>query len=155
MKQLHQTEDGVADEDGVITLRDGREVAWRWWGEPGGTPLLRIQGTPSSRLQRNPNPSIRREVGARYLMADRPGYGGSTRKPGRGIADIADDYIALLDHFGLDRVPAMGTSGGGPPPPPPPARHPHPRSAAGAGARGAPPPARTRRPPGPRHTPRP
>src|SRR5207245_7876838 len=37
-----------------------------------------------------------------------------TRKPGRGIADIADDYIALLDHFGLDRVPAMGTSGGGP-----------------------------------------
>ncbi|TMD70953.1 MAG: alpha/beta hydrolase [Chloroflexi bacterium] len=114
MKQLHQTEDGVAYEDGVITLRDGRELAWRWWGEPGGTPLLRIQGTPSSRLQRNPNPSIQREVGARYLMADRPGYGGSTRKPGRGIADIADDYIELLDAHGLDRVPAMGTSGGGP-----------------------------------------
>jgi pimeloyl-ACP methyl ester carboxylesterase len=114
MKQLRQTEDGVAYEDGVLELRDGREMAWRWWGEPGGTPLLRIQGTPSCRLQRNPNPSIQREVGARYLMADRPGYGGSTRKPGRGIADIADDYAELLDAHGLDRVPAMGTSGGGP-----------------------------------------
>jgi pimeloyl-ACP methyl ester carboxylesterase len=89
-------------------------MAWRWWGEPGGTPLLRIQGTPSSRLQRNPNPNVQREVGARYLMADRAGYGGSTRKPGRGIADIADDYAELLDAHGLDRVPAMGTSGGGP-----------------------------------------
>jgi len=114
MKQLHRTEDGVAYEDGVLTLRDGREMTWRWWGEPGGTPLLRIQGTPSCRLQRNPNPNVQREVGARYLMADRAGYGGSTRKPGRGIADIADDYAELLEAHGLDRVPAMGTSGGGP-----------------------------------------
>jgi pimeloyl-ACP methyl ester carboxylesterase len=50
----------------------------------------------------------------RYLMADRPGFGGSTRKPGRGIADIADDLVALLDHLGIERIPAMGTSGGGP-----------------------------------------
>ncbi len=114
MKAMQQTADGLAYEDGVLTLRDGRELAWRWWGEPDGAPVLRIQGTPSSRLQRNPNPNIQRELGARYLMADRPGYGRSTRKPGRGIADIADDYIELLDAHGLGRVPAMGTSGGGP-----------------------------------------
>lgn len=114
MRAPQQTEEGVAFEDGVFTLPDGREMAWRWWGDAGGEPLLRIQGTPSSRLQRNPDSSVLRESGARYLMADRPGYGGSTRKPGRGIADVADDYVALLDHFDLDRVPAMGTSGGGP-----------------------------------------
>ena len=114
MKALQHTEDGVVYEDGVLGLPDGREMAWRWWGEPGGKPVLRIQGTPSSRLQRNPDERALKETGARYLMADRPGYGGSTRKPGRGIADVADDYAALLDHFGLDRVPAMGTSGGGP-----------------------------------------
>lgn len=108
------TEDGLAYEDGVLTLADGRELAWRWWGDPDGRPLLRIQGTPSSRLQRNPDPNVQRSLGVRYLMADRPGYGGSSRKPGRGVADIADDYAALLDHHGLDRVPAMGTSGGGP-----------------------------------------
>ncbi len=113
-QQLEKTDDGRVYEEGVLKLRDGREMAWRWWGEPGGTPILRIQGTPSSRKQYNPNANVQREVGARYLMADRPGYGDSTRKPGRGIADIADDYAELLDFHGLDRVPATGTSGGGP-----------------------------------------
>ena len=114
MKTLEQTHDGLTYEDGVLLLKDGRELAWRWWGDPGGTPVLRIQGTPSSRLQRNPDPNVQRSLGVRYLMADRPGYGESTRKPGRGVADIADDYAALLDHHGVDRIPAMGTSGGGP-----------------------------------------
>jgi len=111
---IQHTADGVAFEDGVLTLRDGRELAWRWWGDPDGAPLLRIQGTPSSRLQRNPDKSIQDDLGVRYLMADRPGYGHSTRKPGRRIADVADDYAELLEHFDLDQVPAMGTSGGGP-----------------------------------------
>jgi len=57
---------------------------------------------------------VQADLGVRYLMADRPGYGHSTRKPGRGIVDIADDYAALLEHHGLERLPAMGTSGGGP-----------------------------------------
>jgi pimeloyl-ACP methyl ester carboxylesterase len=114
VKGLERTEDGIAYEDGVLKLSDGREMAWRWWGEPGGKPLLRIQGTPSCRTQRNPDETALRDSGARYLMADRPGYGGSTRKRGRGIADVADDYSELMKAHGLDRVPAMGTSGGGP-----------------------------------------
>jgi pimeloyl-ACP methyl ester carboxylesterase len=114
VRALQQTEDGVAFEDGVIELRDGRELAWRWWGDEDGIPVLRIQGTPASRLSRNPDSSVQRDLGVRYLMADRPGYGGSTRKPGRGIGDVVDDLVALLDHFGIDRIPAMGTSGGGP-----------------------------------------
>lgn len=108
------TEDGVTYEDGELKLRDGRALAWRWWGEPGGTPVLRLQGTPGSRLYRHPNSQVIRDLGVRFLMADRPGYGGSTRLPGRGIAAIADDLAALLDHHKLDRVPVMGTSGGGP-----------------------------------------
>lgn len=114
MSVLQRTEDGVAFEDGVLRLSDGREMAWRWWGDPGGKPVLRIQGTPSSRLQRNPDASIQRSLGVHYLMGDRPGYGGSTRKPGRGIGDVADDYAELIRAHGLERVPAMGTSGGGP-----------------------------------------
>ncbi len=68
-KALQKTEDGVVYEDGVLRLPDGREMAWRWWGDPDGTPLLRIQGTPSSRIQRNPDPAVQRSLGARYLMA--------------------------------------------------------------------------------------
>lgn len=108
------TDDGVRYEDGQLALADGRVLAWRWWGEPGWTPILRLQGTPGSRLYRHPNPAIQRDLGVRYLMADRPGYGGSTRKPGRGIAEVTDDLAGLLDHHGLSRVPVMGTSGGGP-----------------------------------------
>jgi pimeloyl-ACP methyl ester carboxylesterase len=108
------TEDGVTYEDGQLQLPDGRILAWRWWGEPGGTPILRLQGTPGSRLSRHPDPAIQRGLGVRYLMADRPGYGGSTRLPGRGVAVIGDDLAALLDHHRLDRVPVMGGSGGGP-----------------------------------------
>jgi pimeloyl-ACP methyl ester carboxylesterase len=114
MTAAQKTEDGLAFEDGRLTLSDGRVLAWRWWGDPGGTPVLRLQGTPASRLNRNPDASVQRDLGVRYLMADRPGYGGSTRKPGRGIADVTDDLVALLDALGLGRVPVMGTSGGGP-----------------------------------------
>ena len=114
MKSLQETEDGLAFEDGLLTLPDGRDLAWRWWGDDGGIPVLRIQGTPSSRLSRNPDSGVQKDLGVRYLMADRPGYGGSTRKPGRGIADVVEDLVALLDHVGIDRIPAMGTSGGGP-----------------------------------------
>jgi pimeloyl-ACP methyl ester carboxylesterase len=108
------TDDGVAYDDGRFQLRDGRTLAWRWWGDPGATPILRLQGTPGSRLYRNPDPEMQRNLGVRHLLADRPGYGGSTRLPGRGVADIADDLAALLDFHKLDRVPVMGTSGGGP-----------------------------------------
>jgi pimeloyl-ACP methyl ester carboxylesterase len=108
------TDDGVRYEDGELQLADGRTLAWRWWGEPGWTPILRLQGTPGSRLYRNPTPAIQRDLRVRYLLADRPGYGGSTRLPGRGVIGLADDLAALLDHHKLDRVPVMGTSGGGP-----------------------------------------
>ena len=108
------TEDGLAFEDGRLELPDGRTLAWRWIGEPGWTPVLRLQGTPGSRLSRHPNPAIQRDLRVRYLLADRPGYGGSTRLPGRGIAEMGDDLVALLDRHQLDRVPVMGGSGGGP-----------------------------------------
>jgi len=76
--------------------------------------VLRLQGTPASRLYRHPDAGIQEALGVSYLMADRPGYGGSTRLPHRGIAQFADDLAALLDAHHLERVPVMGTSGGGP-----------------------------------------
>lgn len=108
------TEDRVSYEDGELDLPDGRTLAWRWWGDPGWTPILRLQGTPGSRLYRHHDSTIQRDLRVRYLMADRPGYGGSSRLPGRGVIGIGDDLAALLDHHKLDRVPVVGTSGGGP-----------------------------------------
>jgi pimeloyl-ACP methyl ester carboxylesterase len=52
--------------------------------------------------------------GLRLVTWSRPGYGGSTRQPGRNVASVADDVGAVLDHLGADRCVVMGHSGGGP-----------------------------------------
>jgi pimeloyl-ACP methyl ester carboxylesterase len=103
--------DSATDVDGRLTLRDGRTLAWHEWGAPDGIPVLRLQGTPGSRFARHP---AWERLGVRVVMADRPGFGASTRMPGRGLASVADDLVELLDHLGLDRVPVCGQSGGGP-----------------------------------------
>ena len=106
--------DGVRYRDGSLELSDRRLLAWRWWGEQGHRTVLRLQGTPGSRLHRHPNPNVWQEAGVRMLTADRPGFGGSSRLPGRGLSAVADDVAALLDALGLDRVPVISFSGGGP-----------------------------------------
>jgi pimeloyl-ACP methyl ester carboxylesterase len=100
--------------EGRLTLRDGRTLAWREYGPPDGTPMLRFQGTPGSRYSRYPHEESYDRLGVRVLVFDRPGYGASTRLPGRGVAVVADDAAELLDHLGLETVHASGGSGGGP-----------------------------------------
>jgi pimeloyl-ACP methyl ester carboxylesterase len=100
--------------DGRITLRDGRTLAWREYGPPGGRPILRFQGTPGSRYSRHPHEDSYDRLDARVIVFDRPGYGASTRLPGRGIAAVADDAAELLDKLGVDVVHVIGGSGGGP-----------------------------------------
>lgn len=55
-----------------------------------------------------------RAHGLRIVELVRPGYGGSTRQPGRSIADVAPLVRALADHLGHDRFVTLGWSGGGP-----------------------------------------
>ena len=99
--------------EGRLTLRDGRTLAWREYGPPDGTPMLRFQGTPGSRYSRYPHEESYDRLRVRVLVFDRPGYGASTRLPGRGVAIVADDAAELLDHRGLDEIHVSGGSGGG------------------------------------------
>jgi len=101
-------------EDGRLILRDSRRLAWRRWGHPTHPTVLRIQGTPGSRLHRHPDPTLWASARVRMLVVDRPGFGQSSRLPGRGIAPVADDLAAVLDSLGLERVPVLSFSGGGP-----------------------------------------
>jgi pimeloyl-ACP methyl ester carboxylesterase len=52
--------------------------------------------------------------GVRLISYDRPGYGGSDRKPGRRVVDVAEDVTAIADELGLDRFAVVGRSGGAP-----------------------------------------
>jgi pimeloyl-ACP methyl ester carboxylesterase len=100
--------------DGRLVLRDGRTLAWREYGPAAGRPILRFQGTPGSRFSRHAHEESYDRLDARLIVFDRPGYGASTRLPGRGFSVVAADAAELLDHLGLDVVHAIGGSGGCP-----------------------------------------
>ena len=100
--------------EGRLTRPDGRTLAWVEAGIPDGRPILRVPGTPGSRLQVRPDQAPWLDRGLRMILTERPGFGASSRHPGRGFLDHADDLAAILDELGLDRVPILGGSGAGP-----------------------------------------
>jgi pimeloyl-ACP methyl ester carboxylesterase len=53
--------------------------------------------------------------GIRLIGYDRPGYGGSTRSPGRRVGNVAREVVAIADDLGIDRFGVWGHSGGGAP----------------------------------------
>jgi len=98
-----------------IPTPDGRILAVAEWGDPNGRPVITFHGTPGSRIGYwTPEPEIWARFGLRRLSFDRPGYGESTRLPGRSVADVVPDVVTIADHFGLRRFAVSGGSGGGP-----------------------------------------
>ncbi len=97
-----------------ISLPDGRTLAVAEWGDPDGTPFISIHGTPGGRIGWWPDLSIYRRYGLRRITYDRPGYGDSTRHPGRSVVDAVADVEHLCEALGIDRFVVSGGSGGGP-----------------------------------------
>ena len=93
---------------------DGRTVAWTEWGDPDAVPVLRVPGVPGSRWNVRTDTSTWRERGLRMLTTERPGFGRSTRLPGRGFAEHADDLAQVLDAAQVDRAFVYGASGAAP-----------------------------------------
>jgi pimeloyl-ACP methyl ester carboxylesterase len=52
--------------------------------------------------------------GVRLISYDRPGYGRSSERTGRSIADCAADVEAIARDLGIERIAVWGWSGGGP-----------------------------------------
>jgi pimeloyl-ACP methyl ester carboxylesterase len=97
-----------------IELRDGRTLHVYDEGDPKGFVVVEHHGTPGSGLSYLPDVELARERGLRVIGYDRAGYGGSTPKPGRVVADIANDIEDVLDALGADTFASLGGSGGGP-----------------------------------------
>jgi pimeloyl-ACP methyl ester carboxylesterase len=97
-----------------VSTADGRVLTVREGGDPNGVPVLFQGGTPSSSLLYEPHLRDAEQKGIRLFSYDRPGYGGSTRKKGRTVADCAADVAAICDGLGVDRFCTWGISGGGP-----------------------------------------
>lgn len=100
--------------DFTLTLADGRVLRYCLHGPAGGLPVIMHGGSPSSRWKRPVQIAGMERSPVRLLVYDRPGYGGSTRHPGRTVADAAADAEALADAHGWSRFAVFGGSGGGP-----------------------------------------
>ena len=94
---------------------DGRTIAYEQIGDPAGTPVFLLHGTPGSRLSgQHPHPERVTDAGLRVITYDRPGYGRSTRQPGRSVVDCVGDVAAIADELDIERFAVTGGSGGGP-----------------------------------------
>ena len=97
-----------------IQAPDGRVLAVLEAGDPGGRPVLSFHGTPGSRLLFAPDVALCERDGIRLISYDRPGFGDSTVKPGRSVADCVEDVRTISAALGIDELAVWGISGGGP-----------------------------------------
>jgi pimeloyl-ACP methyl ester carboxylesterase len=113
-KAMPESDGWVPPRTHELAVRDGRVVCYCCYGPPGGLPVVSLAGTPGTRWERPDVISAFEQAGLRVVLPDRPGYGGSTRRPGRSVADEADDVRELADTLGWERFAVTGFSGGGP-----------------------------------------
>lgn len=98
----------------TIHPREGRSLDLDVTGPADGVPLVFHHGTPGSVRQLRMMQRATTDRGLRLVTFSRPGYGASTRQPGRRVVDTVADVTAILDHLGADRCLVAGWSGGGP-----------------------------------------
>jgi pimeloyl-ACP methyl ester carboxylesterase len=97
-----------------IELPEDRSLEVSVSGPDQATPLVLHHGTPSDRTQYRPFAEAAAVRGLRLVSYSRPGYGGSSRQPGRMVADCVADTLAIVERLGAGRFYTAGWSGGGP-----------------------------------------
>ena len=97
-----------------VPTPDGGLLLAAAFGPHDGRPVVLCHGTPGSRLFSVPDPGVLDRAGVRLLTYDRPGYGGSTPRDGRTVADAAADVSLVADALTVQRFALVGFSGGGP-----------------------------------------
>jgi pimeloyl-ACP methyl ester carboxylesterase len=98
----------------TVTTADGRVLEYLVSGPPDGRTLLFQPGTPNAGALFSAIVAPAAELGLRTVSYSRPGYGQSTAKPGRSVADAVPDVETVLDAVGAERFVTLGWSGGGP-----------------------------------------
>ena len=98
--------------DQIITHLDGSKTGYNDYGGNGYAVII-CHGGPGSRIISKNIVEQATLDGLRLIGIDRPGYGLSTLKPGREIADCSPDALAVVDALGIDQFLACGISTGG------------------------------------------
>jgi pimeloyl-ACP methyl ester carboxylesterase len=98
----------------LVAMADGRDIEFLVTGPEDGLPLVVHEGTPIGLVISTGLADVAAERGLRVVQAARPGYEGSTPRPGRRVSDVAKDTVAVLTALGADTFVSIGFSGGGP-----------------------------------------
>ena len=102
-------------EETDLTLSDGRTLhVYDTGADHSRLTVFWHHGTPNTGAPPEPLMAAAVDRGIRWVSHDRPGYGGSTPKPGRNVAAVAADVASIADALGIGRFAVMGHSGGGP-----------------------------------------
>lgn len=97
-----------------VQLPDGRRLDVRVSGPSHGLPLVFHHGTPGAATPMRVLETAAHARDLRVVTVSRPGYGGSSRHPGRRVVDVVSDTEAVLGALGASRCVVAGWSGGGP-----------------------------------------
>jgi pimeloyl-ACP methyl ester carboxylesterase len=96
----------------MLTVGGGRRL--EVFPTPGpGVPLILCHGTPGCGMLADDWSAACAARGLRLVGYSRPGYGESTRFPGRSVADAVADVEAVASALGAERFYVLGHSGGG------------------------------------------
>jgi pimeloyl-ACP methyl ester carboxylesterase len=99
----------------TLDLEDGGSLEFcRSGPEDAGTLLVFHVGTPCAATVLPNVTQAASDRGVRTVSYSRRGYGGSTRRSGRTVADEAANTEALANHLGASTFLVAGWSGGGP-----------------------------------------
>jgi pimeloyl-ACP methyl ester carboxylesterase len=104
----------VMEDFNRVRLDDGRYIDCRVSGPADGLPLVFHHGTPGAGTPVRALERAAHARGLRVVTTSRPGYGNSSRDPGRSVVGVVGDVAAVLESIGADRCLVAGWSGGGP-----------------------------------------
>jgi pimeloyl-ACP methyl ester carboxylesterase len=99
--------------DGHV-VAGGRRVEYCLYNRGATRRALFQYGTPGTRWLSPQLIDAARSAGFELLVIDRPGYGRTSRWPGRRIVDVVDDVRTVLQSVGWERLAVWGGSGGAP-----------------------------------------
>jgi pimeloyl-ACP methyl ester carboxylesterase len=97
-----------------VSLGDRRNLDVAVAGDADAIPFVFHHGTPGSAIVFDPFLEEVLARGLRYIAYSRPGYGDSTRRAERTVADCVADTVAVVEQLGRDRFYTAGWSGGAP-----------------------------------------